>query len=77
MPSPSEVSVPAVLATDDAGDIVHAVCTCQEDAEPQLALCGTDTTGVAEGFRRGDQPCVVCLDALVEMSDCPYCGAGR
>lgn len=68
----SEVGAPAGVP-----EVVHAVCTCQDDRECRLALCGTDCTDLTESDSGRDQWCAVCLDMMVSLAGCERCGAGR
>jgi hypothetical protein len=59
-----------VIDPTNADEIVHAVCSCQWEATPRLALCGWDCTDMTEG-----EPitrCVVCAD--LNQRPCALCG---
>lgn len=47
----------------------HAVCGCQVDATPRLALCGADCSDGPEGM--AGSFCVVCVDLIA--SPCGRC----
>jgi hypothetical protein len=62
---------PASAAASTGDDLAHVYC-----CNPDVALCGTDVTGVPE-VPDEDTTCVVCLDLEdADFACCPTCPDG-